>query len=59
MRARVRSQIPKTTLLDLLVSLQARGHYSEDALVAIAASLVKSGRVALCGIYANSRALLN
>lgn len=43
----------ETTLLDLLVELQALGPYSEESLVALALSLIRSGSVVLCGTYSN------
>jgi len=47
-----------TTLLDLLIKLQREEPpRSERALVARAMRLVRSGRVVLCGIFADSRLL--
>jgi hypothetical protein len=41
----------ETTLLDLLAELQAAHPCSEQALVAIALHMIRSGRVVLCGNY--------
>ena len=47
----------KTTLLDLLMKLQREDQTrSERALVARAIRLVRSGRVVLSGIFAETRA---
>jgi hypothetical protein len=47
----------KTTLLDLLMKLQREDQTrSERALVARAIRLVRSGRVVLAGIFAETRA---
>jgi len=47
----------QTTLLDLLVELQAQGQLSEQALIALVLQLVNSGQVVLCGTYAGTRRL--
>jgi hypothetical protein len=52
------SQAAKTTLLDLLMKLQQQQRdpiRSEQALVARARRLVRSGKIVLSGIFANSR----
>ena len=41
----------ETTLLDLLTEIQTAQPCSEQALVAIALHMIRSGRVVLCGNY--------
>jgi hypothetical protein len=46
--------VRETTILDLIMELQLRGVCSENEIVAMITQLLKTGRIRLRGIYADT-----